>query len=43
MTAMNPVVHFLMPYETEERIVTFYYQVFDWQIQHPGRKWLIMW
>lgn len=35
---MNPVVHFEMPYENKERLVKFYSQVFDWQMQKLGKE-----
>jgi uncharacterized protein len=34
--AMNPVVHFEMPYENRERMVTFYGSAFGWQTQMLG-------
>ena len=30
---MNPVVHFEMPYEKVDRVVTFYRTVFGWEAQ----------
>lgn len=38
MTSMDPVVHFEMPYENGERLVTFYNQVFGWQMQQLGKE-----
>jgi predicted enzyme related to lactoylglutathione lyase len=37
MTKMNPVVHFEMPYENHERLMTFYSQAFGWQMQKFGK------
>ena len=34
--AMDPIVHFEMPYEDRERLVKFYTQVFGWQMQKLG-------
>jgi predicted enzyme related to lactoylglutathione lyase len=34
---MNPVVHFEMPYEDRERLVTFYTQAFGWQMRKLGK------
>lgn len=33
---MNPVVHFEMPYESQERIAKFYESAFGWQTQMLG-------
>jgi hypothetical protein len=38
MSKMNPVVHFEMPYEDRERLVTFYTQAFGWQMQKLGKE-----
>lgn len=38
MTKMNPVVHFEMPYENNERLVKFYTGVFGWQMQQLGKE-----
>ena len=35
---MYPVVHFEMPYENGDRLVTFYSQVFGWQLQKQGEE-----
>jgi uncharacterized protein len=35
-TAMNPVVHFEMPYERRERMAEFYQAAFGWQTQMLG-------
>jgi predicted enzyme related to lactoylglutathione lyase len=35
---MNPVVHFEMPYEDEDRVTTFYANVFGWQMQKLGKE-----
>jgi hypothetical protein len=34
---MDPVVHFEMPYENPDRLVKFYSQVFDWQMEMQGQ------
>ena len=33
---MNPVVHFVMPYENGDRVAKFYSQVFEWQMNNTG-------
>ena len=33
---MNPVVHFEMPYEDRDRMVKFYRDAFEWEIQVLG-------
>lgn len=33
---MNPVVHFELPYDDRERIVRFYREAFDWELQLLG-------
>jgi predicted enzyme related to lactoylglutathione lyase len=33
---MNPVVHFEMPAENKERMISFYEKTFDWQVQRLG-------
>ena len=33
---MNPVVHFEMPYDNDERMITFYQNVFGWKMQKLG-------
>lgn len=33
---MNPVVHFEMPYEDQQRLVKFYSNAFGWQMQKMG-------
>ncbi len=38
MTRMDPVVHFEMPYENNERLVRFYGQVFGWQMEQLGKE-----
>ena len=35
---MDPVVHFEMPYDDRERIVRFYREAFDWQLQMLGEE-----
>ena len=35
---MNPVVHFEMPYEDRDRMVTFYKLVFGWKMQMIGEE-----
>jgi uncharacterized protein len=35
---MNPVVHFEMPYENQERTAKFYSSVFGWQTQMMGSQ-----
>jgi uncharacterized protein len=35
---MDPVVHFEMPYEDNERLVQFYSRVFGWQMQQLGKN-----
>eukprot|EP01099_Mayorella_cantabrigiensis_P004939 TRINITY_DN3800_c0_g3_i2.p1 TRINITY_DN3800_c0_g3~~TRINITY_DN3800_c0_g3_i2.p1 ORF type:complete len:154 (-),score=43.86 TRINITY_DN3800_c0_g3_i2:246-653(-) len=35
---MNPVVHFEMPYEDQNRVVSFYNQVFAWKMQVLGEE-----
>jgi predicted enzyme related to lactoylglutathione lyase len=34
---MDPVVHFEMPYENPDRLVKFYSQAFDWQMEKQGQ------
>jgi uncharacterized glyoxalase superfamily protein PhnB len=36
MAEMDSVVHFEMPYENKERVVSFYQQAFGWQMQVLG-------
>lgn len=36
MPETNPVVHFNMPYEDCKRVVTFYSEIFGWQMQPLG-------
>jgi hypothetical protein len=36
MNNTNPVVHFEMPYEDRDRMVKFYKEVFEWDIQVLG-------
>ncbi|MFH0967865.1 MAG: VOC family protein [Methanobacteriota archaeon] len=38
MTKMNPVVHFEMPYENNERLIKFYTDAFGWQMQQLGKE-----
>jgi predicted enzyme related to lactoylglutathione lyase len=38
MGKMNPVVHFEMPYENQERLSKFYTQAFGWQMQTLGKE-----
>ena len=38
MAKMDPVVHFEMPYENSDRLVKFYEQAFDWQMQKLGTE-----
>lgn len=38
MRSMDPVVHFEMPYEDNERLKTFYSKVFGWQMQQLGKE-----
>jgi predicted enzyme related to lactoylglutathione lyase len=35
---MDPVVHFEMPYDDRDRIVTFYRTVFGWEMQMLGEE-----
>jgi predicted enzyme related to lactoylglutathione lyase len=35
--AMNPVVHFEMPYDDRERMAKFYKSAFGWQMQMLGQ------
>ena len=35
---MNPVVHFEMPYEQSDRLMTFYSQVFGWEMNALGQE-----
>jgi predicted enzyme related to lactoylglutathione lyase len=35
---VNPVVHFEMPYENSDRLVKFYSQAFNWQMQKLGEE-----
>lgn len=35
---MNPVIHFEMPYEDRDRMITFYESVFGWKIQSLGEE-----
>jgi uncharacterized protein len=35
---MNPVIHFEMPYESQERIAKFYESAFGWQTQMLGEE-----
>ncbi len=36
MNKFNPVVHFEMPYENNERLIKFYNDAFGWQMQKMG-------
>ncbi len=38
MERMDPVVHFEMPYEQADRLVTFYSGVFGWQMYQFGEE-----
>ena len=38
MKKMNPVVHFEMPYENNERLSKFYTNAFGWQMQSLGKE-----
>lgn len=38
MTRMDPVVHFEMPYEDKDRLVTFYSETFGWNMQPLGAE-----
>ncbi len=35
---MDPVVHFEMPYDNQERMAKFYQSTFGWQLQMLGEK-----
>lgn len=35
---MNPVVHFELPYEQEDRVATFYASAFGWRTQSLGEE-----
>lgn len=35
---MDPVVHFEMPYEDNERLKKFYTEVFGWQMEQLGKE-----
>jgi len=35
---MNPVVHFEMPYDDQERMANFYESVFGWQLERLGEQ-----
>jgi predicted enzyme related to lactoylglutathione lyase len=35
---MNPVVHFEMPYENAERLISFYSKAFGWQMRKFGEE-----
>ncbi len=36
--SMNPVVHFEMPYEDQQRLITFYSTAFGWQMHPTGKE-----
>lgn len=38
MKKMDPVVHFEMPYEDKDRLVTFYSETFGWNMQPLGAE-----
>jgi len=38
MSGKNPVVHFEMPYENHERLVSFYASAFGWQMNKLGEE-----
>jgi len=38
MKTMNPVVHFEMPYEQSDRLMTFYSKVFGWEMNALGQE-----
>jgi uncharacterized protein len=38
MKKNNPVVHFEMPYEDQERLIKFYDQAFGWEMQKMGKE-----
>ena len=35
---MNPVVHFEMPYEDQDRVGKFYTEAFGWKMQKTGKE-----
>ncbi len=35
---MNPVVHFEMPYEDQDRLIQFYSSAFGWNMQKTGKE-----
>jgi uncharacterized protein len=35
---MNPVIHFEMPYDNQQRIANFYEKVFGWKAQFLGQE-----
>ena len=35
---MNPVVHFEMPYENQDRVATFYAEAFGWDMVKTGKE-----
>lgn len=38
MAKMNPVVHFEMPYENQDRLIKFYSAAFGWKLQKLGKE-----
>ena len=38
MAKFNPVVHFEMPYENQDRLIDFYSQAFGWRMQKTGEE-----
>lgn len=38
MTKIDPVVHFEMPYENNDRVISFYNRVFGWQMYQYGKN-----
>jgi predicted enzyme related to lactoylglutathione lyase len=38
MSKLNPVVHFEMPYENNERLTKFYESAFGWKMQNMGKE-----
>ena len=38
MLKINPVVHFEMPYEDQDRLDTFYTRAFGWQMKKMGEE-----
>lgn len=38
MAAMNPVIHFEMPYVDEKRVTSFYAKAFGWSMANAGKE-----